>query len=155
MIVLRLDNITFSHPGGLVLQELSWPIQTGQKLGLVGPNGAGKSTVLKLLTGQLVPDDGFIVTAKGTTIGYLPQEIKLDPHKTVLTETLTASPKIAEIEAELQQVEDSLGDPAVYGDENALADALERQAKLLENYEAAGGLSYENTVKATLRQLGF
>ena len=60
MIVLRLDNVTFSHPGGLVLQELSWPIQTGQKLGLVGPNGAGKTTFFNLLTGQYKATEGKV-----------------------------------------------------------------------------------------------
>ena len=48
MVILRLDNATFSHPGGLLLEGLNWSIQTGDKVGLVGPNGVGKSTILKL-----------------------------------------------------------------------------------------------------------
>lgn len=155
MISLRLDNVTFSHPGGLVLENLSWAVPDTAKVGLVGPNGAGKSTVLKLLAGHLVPDDGFVAGAKGDSTGYLPQEVSLDPAKTVLAEALTASPKLAAIEAELQQVEAALSDPAVYGDESALARTLDRQSRLLAAYEEAGGLSYENTVKATLRRLGF
>ena len=67
MINLRLDNLTFSHPAGLVLEHINWAIQHGQKIGLVGPNGAGKSTLLKLLTGELTPDDGFVFKAKGVT----------------------------------------------------------------------------------------
>ena len=98
MIALRLDNLTFSHPGGLVLEELTWAIQHNDKIGLVGPNGAGKSTILKLLTGQFTPDDGFIHKAKGVTVGYLPQEIMVDPQKTVLAEALTASNRVAELE---------------------------------------------------------
>jgi ATP-binding cassette subfamily F protein 3 len=155
MIVLRLDNITFSHPGGLALKDLSWAIQQHDKIGLVGPNGAGKSTILKLLTGQLTPDDGFIFKAKGVTVGYLPQEITADPQKTVLAEALTASNRVAELETQLHGVENALADPAVYGDETALVQILEQQSRLLEAYEEAGGLSYEKTVQATLRQLGF
>jgi ATP-binding cassette subfamily F protein 3 len=155
MIVLRLDNVTFSHPGGLVLEKLVWIIQATDKVGLVGPNGAGKSTILKLLAGQLAAESGFVVTAKGVTVGYLPQEVTLDWAKTVLAEALTASPHLAAIEAELQQVEAGLSDPAVYSDESALAQALDHQNRLLAAYEEAGGLSYENTVKATLRRLGF
>ncbi|GAB4407654.1 MAG: ABC-F family ATP-binding cassette domain-containing protein [Anaerolineae bacterium] len=155
MISLRLDNVAFSHPGGLVLENLSWAVPDTAKVGLVGPNGAGKSTVLKLLAGHLTPENGFVVGAKGDSIGYLPQEVKLDPAKTVLAEALTASPKLAAIEAELQEVETALSDPAVYGDESALAKTLEQQSRLLAAYEEAGGLSYENTVKATLRRLGF
>ncbi|MEM7349083.1 MAG: ATP-binding cassette domain-containing protein, partial [Chloroflexota bacterium] len=155
MIVLRLDHVTFSHPGGLQLEDLSWPIQTGDKLGFVGPNGAGKSTILKLFAGILTPDDGLIVKPKEVTLGYLPQHILFDGETTVLSEALTASPRLAELEIALQQVEESLGDPAVYGDETALADALDRQAQLLDAYEQADGLRYENVVKSTLRQLGF
>jgi ATP-binding cassette subfamily F protein 3 len=155
MIVLRLDNVTFSYPGGLALEGVSWAVNHGHKLGLVGPNGAGKSTLLKLFTGELTPDDGMLVTARGVTTGYLPQEVIPDPHKTVLAEALAASPRIATLEAALKAIEESLTDPAVYGDETKLSETLDRQARLLEEYKEAGGLSYENTVKATLRQLGF
>lgn len=155
MIVLRLDNVNFSHPGGLVLENLVWAIQDTDKVGLVGPNGAGKSTILKLLAGQLAAEGGFVSAAKGATMGYLPQEVNLDPAKTVLAEALTALPYLAVIEAELQQIEVALSDPAVYRDEVALTQVLDRQRHLLTVYEEAGGLSYENTVKATLRRLGF
>jgi len=155
MIVLRLDNVTFSQPGGFALENLSWAIQEGEKIGLVGPNGVGKSTILRLLAGDLAPDSGFIAPAKGATIGYLPQEIELEAQQTVLSEALTALPHIAVLEAALRQVEDALADPAVYNDEKALSKALNRQAQLLDAFEAAGGLNYEGVVKSTLRQLGF
>ncbi len=155
MILLRLDNVTFSQPGDFVLADLNWPIQKGEKIGLVGPNGAGKSTIIKLLTGELIPDRGFVAVAKGVTTGYLPQEVAFEPHTKVLSEALTASPHLAELEAALQRVEDSLADPAVYNSDKALAEALSRQEQLLLAYEEAGGLKYENTVKATLRRLGF
>lgn len=155
MIVLRLDNVTFSHPGGLILENLTLAIQDTAKVGLVGPNGAGKSTILKLLAGQLTADSGFVVAAKGVIVGYLPQEVSLDPTKTVLAEALAASPRLAEIEVELQKVVAALSDPAVYSDEQALTQALDQQNRWLAAYAEAGGLSYENTVKATLRRLGF
>jgi ATP-binding cassette subfamily F protein 3 len=155
MNILRLDHIYFSHPAGLVLEDLNWAVQNGEKVGLVGPNGAGKSTILKLLCGILSPDSGLVVKAKGVSLGYLPQEVTFAPHQTVLSEALTASSQIAGLDAALKQIEESLADPATYNDETALTRALERQAALLSQYEEAGGLSYENTVKATLRRLGF
>lgn len=155
MIAVRMDRAAFSHPQGLRLTNLNWAIQHHEKLGLVGPNGAGKSTLLRLLAAQLPPDEGQVIAAKGTTVEYLPQEIVFETERTVLSEALTASSQLARIEALLAQVEASLGDPAVYGDEAALSRALDRQARLLQDYAEAGGLSYENTVKATLRQLGF
>lgn len=155
MIVLRLDNVTFSYPGGPVLEKLTWAIEERAKVGLVGPNGAGKSTILQLLAGQLTPDSGLVVTAKGVTVGYLPQDITFAVDRPVLAEALTASPQLAAIEVELQQIETELSAPAVYESEAALTRTLERQSRLLTAYEAAGGLNYDNTVKAMLRQLGF
>lgn len=155
MIILRLNNVSFSYPGGLVLENLTWSVQNSDKLGLVGPNGAGKSTILQLMAGLVTVDSGAVTTAKGVSVGYLPQEVSLAPHQTVLLEALTASPRLAAIEAELQQIEAALSDPAVYGDEAALTRTLDRQSHWLAAYEEAGGLSYENTVKSTLRQLGF
>lgn len=155
MIILRLDNVSYTHPGGPGMQNLSWAIADDARLGFVGPNGAGKSTVLKLLSGQLTPASGFVVTAKGALIGYLPQEVRLDPQHSVLAEALTASTRLAAIEADLEKIAGALGDPAVYGDERALARTLEQQQRLLSAYSDAGGLQYDNTVKATLRQLGF
>ena len=155
MIALRLDNITFSHPDGLVLENLSWAVQDSEKLGLVGPNGAGKSTILRLATGDLQPDRGFIFLAKGVTVGYLPQDVILEEEQTVFSEAMTASPQIVELETALRKVEASFADPTVYDNEKKLTQALNRQTQLLEAYETAGGLKYESTVKSTLHQLGF
>lgn len=154
MMALRLDNVTFSYPGGPRLENLTWAIEEKSKVGLVGPNGAGKSTILQLLAGRLPPDNGLVVPAKGVTVGYLPQEIKFAEEQTVLVEALTASPELAAIEVELQHLEAALSTPAVYDDERILTQTLERQSRLLAAYEEGGGLQYENTVKATLRQLG-
>lgn len=155
MSVIRLDKVTFSYPGGPVLENLCWAIEPKAKVGLVGPNGAGKSTVLQLLARRLTPDSGSINSARGVTVGYLPQEITFATPQPVLAEALTASPQLAAIDAQLHQVETALSSPAVYDNELALTQALERQNRLLAAYEEAGGLNYENTVKATLRRLGF
>lgn len=155
MIALRLDNVAFSHPGGLQLTDLSWPIQHDARVGFVGPNGAGKSTVLKLMAGLLPLENGFVYLAKGATVSYLAQEVVLDPTHTVLAEALTASPRLAAVEADLHAIETALADPAVYGEPDALARTLDRQHRLLARWDELGGPRFENTVKATLRQLGF
>lgn len=139
MIILRLDNVSYTHPDGPGVQNLSWAIADDARLGFVGPNGAGKSTILKLLTGELTPAVGFVVTAKGAHVGYLPQEVRLDPARSVLAEAMTASSRLAAIEADLERIAKDLGDPAVYSDERSLARALEHQQRLLAAYTEAGG----------------
>ncbi len=155
MIAVHLDHIAVNFAGREIFSALDWEIHDDRCVGLVGPNGSGKSTLLKIIVGELGPDGGNIFRAKGLTVGYLPQDIGLDPNRTVWQEVLTASAHIARLEQKLAHVEARLGDPAVYGDEKALARALDVQAKLLHEYEAAGGPGYESRIRNTLDDLGF
>ncbi len=155
MIAVNLDRITVTYVLEPVFENLSWEIHDDRVVGLVGPNGCGKSTLLKLLVGELSSDTGFTVRRKGLTIGYLRQEPRLDAGRTVWQEALTASTDLARVESQLASVEAQLGDPEVYGDEKALTRVLERQARLLDEYERLGGPSYEGRVRSTLFGLGF
>lgn len=154
MIAINLDHIAINFAGRQIFASLDWEIHDDRCAGLVGPNGCGKSTLLKIIAGELTPDAGNVFRAKGLTVGYLPQDVTLDPDRTVWQEALTASPHIAQLELELDRVESRLGDPSVYGEEKALARALDTQARLLHEYEKAGGPSYEARVRETLLSLG-
>ena len=59
-------------------------------MGLVGPNGGGKSTLLRLIEGELSSDTGFASRSKGLTIGYLSQDPRLEPGRTLWQEALSA-----------------------------------------------------------------
>jgi len=155
MIAIHLDHIAINFAGREIFSALDWEIHDDRCVGLVGPNGSGKSTLLKIIAGELTQDGGNVFRAKGLTIGYLPQEVTLDPNRTVWQEALTASPNIARLEQELARVEARLGDPSVYGDEKALTRALDTQARLLHEYEVAGGPGYESCIRNTLHDLGF
>jgi ATP-binding cassette subfamily F protein 3 len=155
MIAVNLDRVTVTYLMEPIFEHLSWEIHDDRCVGLVGPNGCGKSTLLRLIAGELGSDTGFVVRRKGLTIGHLHQEPRLKLGRTVWQETLAASQELARVETELLRVEAQLGDPAVYGDERALTRALERQARLLEEFTRLGGPGYEGQVRATLHGLGF
>jgi ATP-binding cassette subfamily F protein 3 len=155
MIAVNLDRVTVTYILDPVFEDFSWEIHDDRVVGLVGPNGCGKSTVLRLIAGELKSDSGFLVRQKDLSIGYLQQEPKLEPGRSVWQEALMASAELAQVEAELAEVEAQLSDPAVYGAERALARVLNRQARLLEAYEHLGGPSYEGRVRSTLHGLGF
>jgi len=155
MIAVHLDHVAINFAGREIFSRLDWEIHDDRCVGLVGPNGSGKSTLLKIIAGELSQDAGNVFRAKGLTIGYLAQEVTLDPEWTVWQEALTASPDIARLEGELARVESRLGDPAVYGDEKALIRALDAQARLLHEYEAAGGPGYQSRMQDTLHSRGF
>ena len=155
MIAVNLDRVSVTYVSEPVFQNLAWEIHDDRCVGLIGPNGCGKSTLLRLIAGELASDTGFTVRRQGLTIGYLRQEPRLEPGRTVWEETLAASTELARVEAELARIEARLADPGVYGDEKVLTRVLDRQARLLDEYTRLGGPGYEGRVRSTLRCLGF
>lgn len=155
MISITVSNATLILGAHTIFRDLNWEIQHDQKIGLIGPNGAGKSSLLKLITGEHTSEKGgAVVKAKGVTIGYLPQHPELDPEKTALALALEGNPRVRAVEAELERIESKLGDPRVYNDARALERTLDAQHKLLEEYDALGGMNYASRVRELLRGLG-
>lgn len=155
MIAVNLDRVAVTYVSEPVFENLSWEIHDDRVVGLVGPNGCGKSTLLRLIAGELTTDTGFVVQRKDLTVGYLSQELDLESGRTVWQETVSASAQLAQVEAELAEVERALADPAVYNDEKRLARTLDLQARLLEEYVELGGPGYDGQVRAILTSLGF
>ena len=172
-VLLNLTDISYTYFTHPILSGLNWEIQAGQKIGLIGANGGGKSTLLKLILGQLAPETGSIFRIKDLTIGYLPQDARTDtydagpdlgplhrpqigdrPARTVLEIALSGSPEIARLRDALAEAEAQMGDPVIYGAPARLARVMDEHARLLHEYEVAGGLTYENRVRSTLRDLG-
>jgi ATP-binding cassette subfamily F protein 3 len=155
MIQIQLSNIALVLGAKRIFENLNWEIQHGQRIGLIGANGAGKSSLFKLIEGEHAPElGGSITRARFITTGYLPQHPELDPTLTALDAALAGNPRVAEVHAELEKVEASLGEPEIYGDEKKLQRALELQHQLIEEYHALGGDSYPERVKSILLGLG-
>jgi len=110
MIGAYFDRVTVTYLAEPVFEDLRWEIHDDRCVGLVGPNGSGKSTLLKLLAGVMTPDSGSVVLARGTTVGYLPQEPAFPAGRTVWEEALTASTRLAELERHLLAAEARLSD---------------------------------------------
>jgi len=155
MIAVQLANIRLVLGARTIFEGLTWEVQHDQKVGLIGPNGAGKSSLFKLITGEFTPEPGGGVTrARGLTLGYLPQQPEFNPGQTALELALSALPRIKEIEADLERVEASLGDPKVYADSKILGRTLQRQQDLLEEFSDLDGDTYAERVRQTLLGLG-
>ena len=155
MIQIQLSNVTLVLGAKRIFENLDWEIQRGQRIGLVGANGAGKSSLFKLIEGEHSPElGGSITRARSLSTGYLPQQPELDLSLTAFAAALAGNPRVAEVHAELEQVESSLSDPEVYGHARRLQRALERQHQLIEEYDSLGGDSYPERVRDILLGLG-
>ena len=155
MIQIKLSNITLVLGARRIFENLNWEIQHGQKIGLIGANGAGKSSLFKLIEGEHSPEMGGTITrARLITTGYLSQQPELDSSLTAFEAALSGNPRVAEVHAELERVENSLGDPEVYGNEKKLQRALEQQHKLIDEFYSLGGDSYPARVRELLLGLG-
>ena len=73
MIECNVNNIKKSFGADLIFENISFSIQSGERVGLIGPNGSGKTTILRILTGQEYVQEGEITFRKGSNVGYLDQ----------------------------------------------------------------------------------
>lgn len=155
MISITVSNATLILGSHAIFRDLNWEVQHDQKIGLIGPNGAGKSSLFKLIIGEHSPEKGgAVIKAKGVTVGYLPQHPEFEPERTAIDLAREGNSRVAEIEQELQRVEEKLGTPEVYNNAKSLERALDVQNKLLEEYESLGGMNYASRVHELLRGLG-
>jgi ATP-binding cassette, subfamily F, member 3 len=156
MILLSLSNVHLILGARSLFENLTWSIQENQKIGLVGPNGAGKSSLFKLMVGEYTPEPGGQVTrAKGISLGYLPQQPDLDPESSVYETALSGNSRWVWIEEQLRKIEDTLAEPDLYNNAQALARVLEEHQRLVDEFVDLGGDQYPARVSEVLYGLGF
>ncbi len=91
--LLGCEKATVEVPSKTVLSDISLGVNTGDRIGIVGRNGDGKSTLLRLLYGQIEPDDGRVITTRGTRIGFLGQRDSLDGAASVKSNVVGDTPE--------------------------------------------------------------
>lgn len=154
---IQLQNITFSFPGEILFEDLTWQITAGERYGLVGPNGAGKTTLLKLLSGELSPDSGVIVRPRGVRVGYLSQAPQLPSQDTTVREVLLRP--LSYLKDAQRRIEEIHGllDDAAHGrftqeETSKLADEL---GHLEEKFRQGGGYALDAKIRELLLAFGF
>lgn len=137
-----------------LFQEVSYVIGDKDRIALVGKNGAGKSTMLKILAGLQQPTAGTVAISKDTTIGYLPQVMKLSDSRTVRMEAEMAFEEIHRIERKIAELNAQLAERTDY--ESADYQTLiERFSHYSERYQLMGSEGYQGELEQTLIGLGF
>ncbi len=152
--MISIDGLTVEFGVKPLFKDVSFVVNERDRIALVGKNGAGKSTMLKILCGLQNPTSGTVSIPNDTTVGYLPQVMKLSDDTTVKEETRKAFSDTTKIEARLKQMEQEMADRTDYESES-YADLVERFTTEHERYMMMGGENYEAEIERTLTGLGF
>jgi ATP-binding cassette subfamily F protein 3 len=151
--VLQLSSITKSFGERVLLEDVTWQITSGERVGLCGPNGAGKTTLLKMMAGFDSPDEGQIIKPSALTVGYLPQDGLNHAGRSILAEASSAFADLLNVKDEMHAIEERLGDSSV---SPAAHDAmLERYSALQDRFRIEEGYGIDLKVATVLRGLGF
>ena len=134
--------------------NVSFVVNDRDRVALVGKNGAGKSTMLKILCGLQKPTAGNIAVPSGSTIGYLPQVMKLQDDTTVKEETRKAFANNTKLEQSLEKMQQEMADRTDY-ESDYYSELVEKFSQEHERYMMLGGENYEADIEKTLIGLGF
>lgn len=149
MVLLSVSGVTVEYGTDVVLNNINFSINEGDRLGIVGVNGAGKSTLAKIIAGTFTPSSGSVYIAKDKTVSMLAQNAMLESENTVLAEMLDAFPEIVAAERRLGELSASI-ENHIGGNE-----AIEKYATLTEDFRKMGGYEYRSRTKSTLARFGF
>jgi len=137
-------------PNREVLKGIWLSFYPGAKIGVVGPNGAGKSTLLRIMAGVDTDFQGEAWAAKGTRIGYLPQEPQLDPNLDVRGNVEQAVKHARDLLRRFDEVNAKFAEPM---SDEEMAALLDEQAKLQDAIEAAGAWDLDRKIEIAMDAL--
>ena len=146
--MLQLKNVVKQFADQVVLNHVDWHVRPTDRIGLCGENGAGKTTLLRVLARLADVDAGTVQLARGTTLGYLPQDGLEHSGKSLFAEVRSALAELLSVEAELQQLEARISS----GADQAV---LDRYSELQELFRQRGGYLMEAEIGRVLKGLGF
>ena len=148
-MLLTIQNIQKYFGAELCLRNISCVLDAQDRAGIIGENGAGKTTLIKIITGELYPDDGIVTLAHGATVGYLEQNSVLDPACTVYGEMENAFRSVLDAMDEMKRLERQMAECP--GDHML----LERHAQLSAVVDAADGYNMDTQIKKILNGMAF
>jgi len=140
-------------PHKQVLKDIYLSFFYGAKIGIIGFNGSGKSTLLKIIAGVEKSYQGEVVFSPGYSVGYLEQEPKLDPEKTVKEVVQEGVQPILDLLAEYEKVNESFGDPDVLEDPDKMEALIARQAELQDHIDASDAWNIDNKLERAMDAL--
>ncbi len=151
--MIQLSSLTKSFGERVLLDNVTWQVTDGERVGLCGPNGAGKTTLLRILAGLDEADSGVVAKPATLTVGYLPQDGLNHRGRTLFDEVSLAFAPLLEAQREISRIEHALADPALPDGEHETL--LVKYHDLSELFRREDGYSIDLKVAQVLAGLGF
>ena len=152
--MISVENLKVEFGTRPLFHDVSFVINDRDRVALVGKNGAGKSTMLKILCGLQKPTSGTVSVPNGSTVGYLPQVMKLQDDTTVREEARKAFSGHIQIKEQLDKMQQEMAERTDYESEDYMA-LVDKFTQTHERYMMMGGENYEAEMERTLTGLGF
>lgn len=149
MAVLSVHNLEMSFSERVLFSQVSFDIESSDKVGFIGVNGVGKTTLFKILCGKMEQTGGDFFTSKNLKIGYMEQHACSNSENTVYNELLSVFPHLIKMEEEIDRL--NLDLEMGRSDEKTIM----RQTELMEQFTAMDGLVYKSRTASALTGLGF
>lgn len=150
-MILACKDISKSYGTDIVLEKISFNLEEKEKAAIVGVNGAGKTTLFKIITDKISYDDGQIYIPKGTTVGYLEQNIDIRSEKTIYEEMLSVFDSVFSLEHRLREMEAKMSSLS----DEEYSSFMEQYARLQQEFEELDGYSCKSRINGVLKGLGF
>ena len=152
MIVVSASGLSKVYGQEVILNNVSFHINQGDRVGIVGRNGAGKTTLINMLTGELNPDSGDFFIAKDKELGYLKQRDNFRMEKSIIQEVSGIFSHLDEMEDEIAKLNVKISEEK---DEREQKRLWEKLSFLQNKFEREGGYTYKSEITGVLTAMGF
>jgi ATP-binding cassette subfamily F protein 3 len=152
--MVSVQNLSVSFGSFDLLKNISFLINDQDRIGLAGKNGSGKSTLLNIIAGVQSSTSGTVDMSKDVTIGYLPQQMKVDDTNTVFDEVITSFSEITGLSKEIERCSSEIAARSDYESDEYLS-LCDHLTFIEERYRMLGGTNYLAEAEKTLFGLGF
>ena len=150
---LVTDKFKVGYGKKVILSNVNLMAEPGRVLTLIGPNGSGKSTLLKIIAGIDKDYQGEVVFSPGYSVGYLEQDPKLEPGKTVKEIVQEGVQEIVDTLKEYEEVNERFGDPEVLEDPDKMDALINRQAELQDKIDATDAWNLDSRLERAMDAL--
>jgi ATP-binding cassette subfamily F protein 3 len=150
--MLNISNVSKSYNAEYLFEGVTFNVGMGDRIAVIGANGSGKTTLFEIITGNITPDSGNVAVRRGTTIGYLQQDIQHSSSRKLLEEVVQSAGDINKLAHKLQMLQEELAEEK---DEEEIATLMHELGKVQHEFESSGGYSAEHEAEMILAGLGF